>query len=212
MRRASFPILILLALALASTRAAALDQGRLDPSWFDGAGEFREADEVDYLWVRPGASIDGKKLRFAAWPEPVFLGENAARRDDKDRRLARQMNATMPDVFAENFGKAFGQRISIVGEGEDILVEGRIVDCSTGASAAKVLVGFGAGAGSTTIDLKLVDAESGELLVAIHHRSVSGTSWSTTDSKFVSWVEDMTEEAAKQGFGRLYEEGDRVRK
>jgi len=203
--------MLLAALPLARP-AAALDEGRLEPGWFGAGGDFREADEIDYLWVRQGTSLDGKKLRFAEWPEPVFLGDGAGKRDTKDMRLARQMNSTMGEVFAEGFHNAFGDRLSIVDSGEDIRVEGRIVDCSTGATAAKMLVGFGAGAGSTTVDLKLVDARSGELLVAIHHRSVSGTSWSTTDSKFVKWVDEMTEEAAKKGFEKLYADGDRVRK
>ena len=205
--------LVTLLLAVPLTRpAAALDQGRLEPTWFDAGGDFREADEIDYLWVRPGTNLEGKKLRFAAWPEPVFLGKDAAKRDAKDMRLARQMISTMSDVFADSFRNAFGNRISVVDSDEDIRVEGRIVDCSTGATAAKMLVGFGAGAGNTTVDLKFVDARSGEVLVAIHHRSVSGTSWSTTDSKFVKWVDEMTEEAAKKGFEKLYAEGDRVRK
>jgi len=190
----------------------ALDKGRLEPDWFGAGLEFREADEVDYLWVKPGFALDGKKLRFAAWPEPELLGKEAAERDAGDRRLARQMTATMPEIFGDAFAKAFGERVPIVAEGEEVRAEGRIVDCSTGANAAKVLVGFGAGAGSTTIDLKLLDAASGELLVAIHHRAVSGTSWSTTDSKFVSWAEDLAEEAAKQGFETLYREGKKVRK
>lgn len=200
-----------LVLAPAARAGGALDKGRLDPAWFPDAGEFREADEIDYLWVKPGFELDGRKLRFAPWPDPAFLGEKASERDEKDVRLAKQMTATMHELFAEAFGKAFGKRIELVESGEQIRVEGRIVDASTGATAAKVLVGFGAGSGSTTIDLRFVDAASGELLVAIHHRAVSGTSWSTTDSKFAGWVEEMTETAAKSGFEKLWKKGDRVK-
>ncbi len=209
--------LLVLILAPAGARAAgrSYDDGRLDASWFSHGGPaitFRETDEIDYLWVKPGFALAGQKLRFAKWPDPEFIGEEAADRDTKDKRLARQINVTMPDVFAESFHNAFGSRITTVDSGEDIRVEGRIVDCSTGSRAAKILVGFGAGAGSTTVDLKLVDAQTGDLLVAIHHRAVSGTDWSTTDSKFVKWADEMTEAAAKHGFAKLYEDGDRIRK
>lgn len=207
-------IALALGLTLTAPLAAvepALDEGRLDPAWFDAELEFRETDEIDYLWVAPGFSLEGRGLRFAPWPEPELLGPVGAKRDAKDRRLAKQLNATMPELFAEAFGGAFGDRITVVDAGEDVRVEGRIVDCSTGATAAKVLVGFGAGAGSTTVDLKLVDATSGALLVAIHHRAVSGTSFSTTDSKFARWAEEMAEEAAERGFERLYAKGDRVK-
>jgi hypothetical protein len=207
------PLALTLALALAAPLAAAdrpLDEGRLDPAWFGGSPEFRETDEIDYLWVKPGFSLEGKSIRFAPWPEPELIGADAAKRDTKDKRLARQMASTMHEVFAEAFENAYGERVRIVESGEQIRAEGRIVDCSTGATAAKVLVGFGAGAGNTTFDWKLVDAASGDPLLALHHRSVSGTSWSTTDSKLVDWVDETIEEAAEKGFEKLYAKGDRV--
>lgn len=201
------------ALLLAPTPLAAgsLDEGKLDPAWFGGVSEFREADEIDYLWVAPGFSLDGKKVRFVEWPEPEFLGPKAAERDAGDQRLARQMSSTMHELFRDSFAGAFGGRIRVVDADEDLRVEGRIVDCSTGAVAAKVLVGFGAGSGSTTVDLRFVDAATGETKMAIHHRAVSGTTWSTTDSKFVKWAEELAEEGAKKGFERLYAKGDRVK-
>lgn len=203
---------LVLATAAPALAGGTMDDGRLEPGWFTAESiEFREADEIDYLWIRPGFSIDGKKLRFVAFPDPSFLGEGAAKRDEKDQRLAKQMATTMHEVFADEVGKAFGGRVSIVEEGEDVRAEGRIVDCSTGSTAAKMLVGFGAGSGGVTFDLKFVDAASGELVMAIHHRSVSGTTWSNTDSKFQGWVEDMAELAAKKGFGKLYEKGRRAK-
>lgn len=216
MLRSTFATALIVVFALAvdlpAARAAGtLDDGRLDPAWFPGVGELREADEIDYLWVKPGFELDGKKLRFVAWPEPEFLGDKASERDTKDIRLAKQMATTMHELFAEAFTNAFKQRIELVDAGEQIRVEGRIVDASTGATAAKVLVGFGAGSGSTTVDVRFVDAASGELLVALHHRAVSGTSWSTTDSKFAGWVDEMAEEAAKNGFEKLWKKGDRVK-
>lgn len=203
---------LMVALALSSAPALlALDEGRLDPSWFGPGVEFREADEIDYLWVKPGFSLDGQKLRFVPFPDAEFIGENAAERDEKDHRLAKQMTSTMHDVFASELTKSFGGRLSVVGEGETVRVEGRIVDCSTGSTAAKMLVGFGAGSGGVTFDLKFLDAATGELLMAIHHRSVSGTTWSNTDSKFQGWVEEMAENAAKVGFEKLYARGKRVK-
>ena len=188
-----------------------LDEGKLDKSWFGAEVEFREADEIDYFWVRPGFSPEGKTLHFVDWPEPVFLGEGAHKRDTKDMRLAQEMNSGMAEVFDVAFANAFQKRLATSRTRGDVLVEGRIVDCSTGAVAAKVLVGFGAGSGSTTIDLRFKDATSGELLAALHHRVVSGTTWSTTDSKFVNCVDEIVDEFAKKGMETLYKKGDRVR-
>ena len=113
-----------LCLLVFSAAAAAadkpLDEGKLDPAWFAGAGEFREADEIDYLWIKEGFSLDGRKLRFVAWPEPQFLGPQAAERDTKDMRLAQEINGGLPGVFATAFRNAFGPRLSVVEEGEDV--------------------------------------------------------------------------------------------
>ncbi len=188
-----------------------LDDGRLIKSWYGQDIEFRETDDIDYLWVKPGFSLDGRSLHFAAWPAPEFLGSDASERDTKDKRLAQDMNEEMSDVFARAFSNAFGSRLSVSQSEGDVRVEGRIVDCSTGSEAAKFWVGMGAGSGSTTIDVRFEDAASGELLMAIHHRVVSGTTWSTTDSKFVDWVDETADLLSKKGAEALYKKGDRVR-
>jgi hypothetical protein len=188
-----------------------LDDGRLIKDWFGQDVEFRETDDIDYLWVKPGFSLDGRSLHFAGWPTPEFIGPDAASRDTKDKRLAQDMAEEMADVFATAFSNAFGSRLQVSQSSGDVLVEGRVVDCTTGSTAAKVWVGFGAGSGATTIDVRFKDAASGDLLMAIHHRVVSGTTWSTTDSKFVDWVDETAELLAKKGAEALYKKGDRVR-
>jgi hypothetical protein len=190
----------------------ALDDGRLEPGWFGAGIELREADEIDYLWVKTGFTFEGQKVWFAPWEETVWLGENAADRDSKDKRLAKDLERDLPELFAEAFRNAFGARLTVGEADARVRAVGRIVDCSTGSAAAKFWVGMGAGAGSTTFDLKFVDAKSGELLVAIHHRVVSGTSLSTTDSKLVKWIDEFAGAAAKKGIETLYRRGDRVRK
>ncbi|HNX48520.1 MAG TPA: DUF4410 domain-containing protein [Thermoanaerobaculaceae bacterium] len=199
-------------LALAAPLAAAtLDDGKLEISWFSDGATFREADEIDYLWVSEGFDLDGKSLHFKAWPEPTFLGPKASERDEKDHRLAKMMSSTMNEVFSSAFAKAYGDRIKTSYESGDILVEGRVVDCSTGNTAAKMWVGFGAGAGNTTIDVRFVDVASGKALAGFHHRVVSGTSWSTTDGKFFNWIEEITENMAKTGLPKLYAKGKKVK-
>ena len=161
---------------------------------------------------RHGFSLDGKTLHFVAWPEPEFLGEQAGKRDEKDHELAREMASDMAQTFADVLGeKLAGKAQTSLTEGE-VKVEGRVVDCSTGSTAAKIVVGFGAGSGNTTFDLKLTDAETGELLAGLHHRVVSGTTWSTTDSKFVKWVGEFGENVMKKGLATLYAKGDPTNK
>ena len=183
------------ALAKPKPQPAILDDGRLDKSWFSTDGEFREADDIDYLWVSPGFDIVGKTLEFVAWPQVKFIGEKAHDRDVRDRRLADEMNADMAEAFKDAFGRAFGDRIQLEGK-PNLRVEGRIVDCSTGSDAAKIIVGFGAGAGNTTIDVRFVEVSTGNVVAGFHHRVVSGTDWSTTDSKFFDWLDETAEKLA----------------
>jgi hypothetical protein len=188
-----------------------LDEGRLDPAWFGGEHEFREADEIDYLWAEPGFSFDDQKIEFAPWEEPAWLGESAEERDAKDKRMANELTSGMPEIFAEAFRNALGGRVDVVDNGATMRAVGRIVDCSTGSTAAKFWVGMGAGAGNTTFDLKFVDLASGRVVVALHHRVVSGSTLSTTDSKLVDWVDELAEAIGKEGIAALFAKGDRVR-
>jgi hypothetical protein len=207
-------LILLAALALPASLVgsdAALDKGLLVPSWFGAAGQFRESDNIDYLWVKEGFEIDGRTFHFADWPEPDFQGSAARDRDENDWRLARQLNAEMARLFHDALGRAWSGRATTSMSGGDVRVEGRIVDCSTGSVAAKALVGFGAGSGNTTIDVKLTDAGTGELLAALHHRVVSGTNWSTTDSKFVKWVEKMGRDVGKKGLQETYRKAKPVK-
>ena len=213
LRRARWVLLLATFFVAGLALAADLDEGKLQSSWF-GKGElsFVAADEVDYLWVLEGYSFEGKTLHFKPWSEPEFLGPDAKDRDEKDRRLARQMNVDMPNLFVDTWGEKL-RSVKVSLDKGDLVVDGRIVDCSTGSTAAKVLVGFGAGSGYVVIDLRVREVASGKLVMAVHHRVVSGTSWSTTDSKFVKWVGKFARDAEKAGgFAKLYAKGDPVKK
>jgi hypothetical protein len=193
----------------ASVATGPLDGGRLDPSWFGEGLAFVETDEIDYLWVAEGFELRGRTIHWQDWPEPTeFLGEDGPGRDENDFRLARQMASEMARSFADIFNRELGGAFPSSREEGDILAEGRIVDCSTGNRAAKALVGFGAGAGNTTIDIRFTEKATGNLVLAIHHRVVSGTSWSTTDSKFFKWVKKMGQEMAGEGLQKLYRAGE----
>lgn len=204
-------LLLVSSLAAAGTKPGTLDDGKLDPSWFGDGAVFREVNDIDYLWVVGDFDLAGKSVSFPPWPEPEFLGENAKDRDLNDHNLAKRMNNDMADLLRFALAKAYGKRLTMAeGKGE-VRVEGRIVDASTGSTAAKLLVGFGAGSGNVTIDLRFVDEETGAVLAGFHHRVVSGTVYSTSDSKFIGWLEDMSELLAKKGLAQLYAKGDKVK-
>ncbi len=213
----SVPRICRLALALAlvilapASAGKLFDEGKLDSAWFGADREFHSTDDIDYLWVKPGFALAGKKIHFAAWEEPQFKGEKAGERDTKDKRLANDLTANLPEIFGEAFQNGLADQVTVVKSGGEIRVVGRIVDCSGGSTAAKFWVGMGAGSGNTTFDLKFLDAKSGELLAALHHRVVSGTTLSTTDSKLVKWVDELAEELSKTSLEKLYASGKKAR-
>ena len=213
----SIPKICCLALVLAvlpfapASAGRTLDEGKLDTSWYGDDREFRKADEIDYLWVKPGFSLSGKKIHFAPWMEPQLLGEKAGDRDAKDKRLANNLTGDMPEIFAEAFRNGLAGTVSVVKSGGDVKVVGRIVDCTEGSAAAKFWVGMGAGSGNTTFDMKFIDVKSGDLVAAIHHRVVSGSNLSTTDSKFVKWVDEFAERLSKKGLEALYNSGKKAK-
>ncbi len=188
----------------------ALDQGTLDPAWFDGSKEFHRTGAVDYLWVRDGFSIDGHTFHFEPWPTPVFIGPQADKRDADDMVLARQINGEMPALMELQLGAMLEGRAKVSLEAGDILVSGRIVDCSRGNQMVKFLAPTVAGKGLARIEMKFVHKESGELLAGLHTRVTSGTALTNTWNKMVKCVRKLSKELESKAFQALYNEGKPV--
>ncbi len=165
-----------------------LDKGLLDPAWFGPGVEFRTTDTIDYLWAKPGFSIKGRKLHIEKWSDPEFLGE---RREARDSAKASELTEVMPSRLRGALAASLSGIAEVSRDEGDITVTGRIVDCAAGSKAAKMWVGFGAGKAYATWDIKFIDKATGELLVAVHHRSVSGTSLSEIDDKLAKWLEEF---------------------
>ena len=172
--------LSLLFTAPATAGETVLDDGTLDPEWFGGEREFRRTSSTDYLWVKPGFSVDNHTLHFEAWPKPVFVGPDAGKRDNEDMVLARQISGEMPALLELQFDVVLEGRANVSLEEGDILVSGRIVDCTRGNQMVKFLAPTMAGKGLARIELKFVDKESGELLAGLHTRVTSGTALTNT--------------------------------
>jgi len=174
----------------AAGKTKKLDKGLLEPSWFGSEIEFRITDDIDYIWVKPGFTVKGKKLHIDAWSDPHFLDDD---RDAKDHAKASELTELMPSRLRGALSATLAGLAETSKEEGELVVTGRIVDCNAGSKAAKFLVGFGAGAASVTYDIKFTDRESGETVAAIHHRVISGTSMSEIDDKVAKWLEKFGE-------------------
>lgn len=210
MRASAIPSTIALLIAAAvltggAAGAETLDDGLLEPGWFGGDEvEFRKTDEIDYLWVKPGLDLTGRTLHVDVWDDPVMLAKK--KRDPKDAAKASELTDTFPGRLRGALSHSLDGTATVSRKEGDVVVVGRIVDCNAGSKAAKWIVGMGAGASNATWDLKFVDRSSGELLLAVHHRAVSGTHMSEIDDKIVKWLEKFGE-ALKEGAARAYEKG-----
>lgn len=197
-------------LAAAGAHAAGrLDKGLLDPAWFGQDLEFRKAEDIDYLWVADGFSLQGKTLKIADWEDPEFLGK---KRDAKDSARAYDVTASMPNWLRGGLGNALKGVAEVSRDKGDIVLTGRLVDCNAGSKAAKWLVGMGAGSAAATWDMKFVDAQSGQLLAAIHHRAISGTAMSEIDDKIIKWLDEALGPALRAGLAGTYASAEPARK
>ncbi|MBP1772957.1 MAG: hypothetical protein H6P99_2120 [Holophagaceae bacterium] len=108
-------------------------------------------------------------------------------RDGKDNAKATELTDSFPGMLRGALTGAFNGKAKVSRTEGDLTLIGRFVDANAGSKAAKWLIGLGAGSETATWDLKVVDPKTGELLLAVHHRAISGTAMSTIQDKLVKW-------------------------
>lgn len=197
--RSFFLSLLVWATATALCAAGGLDDGLLDTTWFGKDGEFHTSGRLDYFWAKPGLSLKGAKIQIAEWPDPVFLGPKADV-DNKDSARAFELSGSMPNWIRGALSNALVDYAEVSKDDGDYVLSGRFVDVNAGNKLAKRMVGWGAGSATATWDLKLVDKKTGELVAAIHHRSVCGTRMTDIDDKILKWLNEDFGPAVRQDF------------
>ncbi len=162
-----------------------LDDGLLHTQWFGPSVSFVKGDDVDFFWMKPGLSFAGHTVHMLAWDDPSL----PKTRDGKDQAKASELTDALPGMLRGALAGIFGDKAKVSRNEGDWTLVGRIVDCNAGSRAAKFLVGWGAGSEMVTYDFKVVDVQSGEVVMAVHHRVISGTALSTINDKFVKWCD-----------------------
>jgi hypothetical protein len=181
----------------AGSKPAFLDDGLLDPSWFGDDLAFTKGDEVDFFWIKPGLELSGRTIFMKPWEDPAMLRKG---RDGKDNAKATELTDSFPGMLRGALTGAFNGKAKVSRTEGDIALVGRFVDANAGSKAAKWLIGLGAGSETATWDLKLVDAKTGELLMAVHHRAISGTAMSNIQDKLVKWADRFATFVAARSF------------
>jgi hypothetical protein len=167
-------------------KAPLLDDGLLDPSWFGDGIAFTRGEDVDYFWIKPGMDLGGRTVFMKPWEDPAMLRKG---RDGKDNAKATEITDSFPGMLRGALAGAFSGKAKVSRTEGDLVLVGRFVDANAGSRAAKFWLGFGAGSETATWDLKLVDPKTGELLLAVHHRAVSGSALSSIQDKLVKWAD-----------------------
>jgi len=170
----------------AAARAPLQDDGLLDPSWFGEGVTFTKGDDVDYFWIKPGLDLTGRVLHMKPWEDPTMLRKG---RDGKDNAKATELTDSFPGMLRGALTGAFNGKAKVSRTEGDLTLIGRFVDANAGSKAAKFLVGWGAGSETATWDLKIVDPKTGDILMAVHHRAISGTAMSNIQDKLVKWAD-----------------------
>ncbi|MBK8724879.1 MAG: DUF4410 domain-containing protein [Holophagaceae bacterium] len=172
-----------------------LDEGLLDPAWFGPGITFAKHEEVDFFWIKPGLDLSGRTIHMKPWEDPVML---RAKRDGKDNAEATRVTDSIPGILRGALTGALTGKAKASRTEGDLTLIGRVVDVNAGSKAAKWMVGLGAGAATATWDLKVLDTATGEVLLAVHHRVVSGTVMSTLDDKLVKWADKFSQFLAQR--------------
>lgn len=170
----------------ATPKAPLQDDGLLDPSWFGEGIAFTKGDDVDYFWIKPGLDLTGRVIAMKPWEDPAMLRKG---RDGKDNAKATELTDSFPGMLRGALTGAFNGKAKVSRTEGDLTLIGRFVDANAGSKAAKWLIGLGAGSETATWDLKILDPKTGELLMAVHHRSISGTAMSNIQDKLVKWAD-----------------------
>lgn len=153
--------------------SAPLLEWRLDAGWFgaESSSEFRYVGQINHytqtvMWVRPGFELRGKRVRFAAWDAPQLL----ATRSGRDAKAAVKFVATFPPLLRETLSTKLNPPVVPVQDDAEaeILFLGRVVDCTAMIWFVYVPL-YDA---TVTVDMKVLDARTGELLAAIRNRRV----------------------------------------
>lgn len=175
--------LLLAVPALLVGQAAPLDGGRLEAAWFGPAAAFSPSPTLGLAWVKPGLDLQGRALHVRDWQPAVWL---LGKRAIHDEHLLMRMAPSLVPGLAKGLAKGLKGALPVSRTAGDVFLLGRAVDASGGSGDAQ----FATQPCTLTFDLKLVDADSGELLAAFHH------TLEAADADFMAlrhsrWSEDL---------------------
>ncbi|HJV23007.1 MAG TPA: hypothetical protein VJ570_09930 [Holophagaceae bacterium] len=164
-----------------------LDKGLLDPAYFGiKSTDFHEHDWADFVWVKPGFSLKGRKLKVA-WEAPHWLN---TKNDKGDLDAGESLTKTFPQALTKGLQEGIGEGIAFSETEGDLLLTGRIVELNARGSI------WSPSRDMMTFDLKVVDPASGEAVLAVHQRILDAMGFGTKGKGILirtpSFTKDMS--------------------
>lgn len=179
MRRSA---LFLFASAMLVGQSPGLDDGRLDPSWFGPGVVFRPSKALGFQWLKPNLDLRNRSLRLKDW-EPAAWVQGP--RGGKDQTFLARVAPGLPADLERGLKRGLKGALPVYTTLGDVVLVGRVADAlgsDDDYMAARPL--------TLSFDLKLVDADSGEVLAAFHD-TITGPNTDAISYHFGRWCEAM---------------------
>ena len=174
--------LLLMLPALLSAQAPGLDEGRLDAGWFGPVAVFQSSKQLGFQWLKPGLDLRRRSIRVRAFEPPVWV---LGKRKTKDELLLGRLEPQLVPDLVKALKRGLKSSLPVSQADGDVQVVGRVVD-AVGVESDS----FAMGRVSLSLDLKLVDGDSGELLAAFHN-TLEGLDADMLALQYAAWCENL---------------------
>jgi hypothetical protein len=165
-----------------SAQAPLPDDGRLDATWFGPAAAFQASKTLGFQWLKTGLDLRHRSLRLKVWePAAWLLGKRAT----KDQLVLERLEESLLPELARGLQKGLKGALPVSRTEGDLILVGRVVDAVGEESDS-----MSSGPSSLSLDLKLVDADSGELLGAFH-TTLRGPGTDLLVIQYSQWCEHL---------------------
>lgn len=174
---------------LLSAQADRLDHGRMDPAWFGPGMIFERSTRVYFLWIRPGLALQGRSLQVRSWEAPGWIVKP---RSEKDQVYLQRLEPILVPALVAGLQAELREALPVSMDAGDVILTGRVTDCLASGVGAM----FG-GLGGIYFDLKLTDAQTGDLLVGVHH-FIEGATAESVQARYEAWSRQFAQVLAER--------------
>ena len=175
-------LLLLLLPALLAAQPVTFDDGRLDPAWFGPSVVFQPSKVFGFQWLKPGLALPGQTLHLGTWEPAAWL---LGRRSGKDRDFLQRIEPALPTNQEKGLRRGLKGALPVSATTGNLRLVARVVDAEGVGDDYMAMGSYG-----LSFDMKLLDADTGELLGGFHG-SLRGSSSEAITLHFEKWCENL---------------------